>query len=162
MLTSATKSFNLAGLRQSSVIAPDREIRDSIRRVMERAHATSPNIFGSIAQTAAYTHGDEWMDAVVEYVQENRDYAIRALRERLPEIGCRPQEGTYLMWLDFRALGMAQKDVIDLLVNRAHVAMNDGLFFGEAGRGWFRMNLATQRANVEKTIDRLVNAIQGR
>ena len=161
MLTSATKSFNLAGLRHSTVIAPDGDAREKLARALQQAHA-EPNLFGSIAQTAAYTHGDEWMDAVVEYVQENRDYAVSALGGRVPEIGCRPQEGTYLMWLDFSGLGMSHEAVKDLLVNRARVAMNDGLFFGEAGRGWFRMNLATQRANVEKTLDNISKAIRSR
>ena len=162
MLTSATKSFNLAGLRQSSVIVRDEALRKTIKRALDQAHASAPNIFGSIAQTAAYRHGDEWMDAVVEYVQENRDFAVQSLRERLPEIGCRPQEGTYLMWLDFNGLGLSHEEVKDLLVNRARVALNDGLFFGEEGRGWFRMNLATQRANVEKTVDNLYQAIRSR
>lgn len=162
MLTSATKSFNLAGLRQSSVIAPDAARREALKREILRAHADMPNIFGEIAQTAAYTYGDEWMDAVVEYVTENRNFAVRRFAERAPEIGCQPQEGTYLMWLDFTALGLSQEGAMAFLVNRAHVAMNSGLFFGEAGRGWFRLNLATQRANVEAAVDNICDAIRSR
>ena len=162
LLTSATKSFNLAGLRQSSIITPDAEARTLLKRTLERAHATSPNIFGAIAQTAAYRCGDEWMDAVVEYVQENRDYAVETFHSRLPEIGCRPQEGTYLMWLDFTRLGMTHEAVKEMLVNRARVALNDGLFFGEEGRGWFRVNLATQRRNVVKTMENINEAIRSR
>ena len=162
MLTSATKSFNLAGLRHSSIIAPNPDLRKAISEALIRAHATSANIFGSIAQTTAYRYGDEWMDAVVEYVGENRDYTVEFLRERLPEIGCAPQEGTYLMWLDFTGLGLSHEDVRSLLVNRARVALNEGLFFGEEGRGWFRMNLATPRANVEKTLENISKAIRSR
>lgn len=162
MLTSATKSFNLAGLRQSSIIVANRAIRDKLRRALELAHASSPNLFGSIAQTAAYRFGDEWMDAVVEYIRENRDYAVGFIRENLPQIGCRPPEGTYLMWLDLRSLALSQEATVDLLVNRAHVALNDGLFFGEQGRGWFRLNLATQRVNVEKTLENIRSAIRSR
>lgn len=162
MLTSATKSFNLAGLRQSSMIVPDAELRAKLKRALEQAHAASPNIFGSIAQTEAYLHGDEWMDAVVEYVRENRDFAVNAFCERLPEIGCAPQEGTYLMWLDFSGLGLSHEAAWDLLVNRARVALNDGLLFGQEGQGWFRMNLATQRTNVERTIENLCEAIRSR
>ena len=160
MLTSATKSFNLAGLRHSSIIAPNAHLRGALLRTMERAHATMPNLCGGIAQTAAYRYGDEWMDAVVEYVRENRDYAVDFLRERLPEIGCAPQEGTYLMWLDFSRLGLSHDAVKDLLANRARIALNEGLFFGEAGRGWFRMNLATPRKNMEKTVENLYDAIR--
>ena len=162
MLTSATKSFNLAGLRHSSIIVPNPELREAISKALIRAHAISPNIFGSIAQTTAYRCGDEWMDAVVEYIRENRDYTVEFLRERLPEIGCAPQEGTYLMWLDFTGLGLPHEDVLSLLVNKARVAMNDGLFFGEEGRGWFRMNLATPRANVEMALENISKAIRSR
>ena len=162
MLTSATKSFNLAGLRHSSIIVPNPELREAISKALIRAHAISPNIFGSIAQTTAYRCGDEWMDAVVEYIRENRDYTVEFLRERLPEIGCAPQEGTYLMWLDFTGLGLSHEDVLSLLVNKARVAMNDGLFFGEEGRGWFRMNLATPRANVEMALENISKAIRSR
>ena len=162
MLTSATKSFNLAGLRHSSIIVPNPKLREAISKALIRAHAISPNIFGSIAQTTAYRCGDEWMDAVVEYIRENRDYTIEFLRERLPEIGCAPQQGTYLMWLDFTGLGLSHEDVLSLLVNKARVAMNDGLFFGEEGRGWFRMNLATPRANVEMALENISKAIRSR
>ena len=162
MLTSATKSFNLAGLRQSSVIAPDAGIREALKRTIAQAHADMPNIFGAVAQTAAYTYGDEWMDAVVEYVRENRDCAIDYMRQGLPEIGCQPQEGTYLMWLNFNGLGLSHEAVKALLINEAHVALNDGLFFGQEGRGWFRLNLATQRANVVQTLENLHNAIRSR
>ena len=161
LLTSATKSFNLAGLRQSSIITPNGRHRAALRHTMEMAHATTPNIFGAVAQTAAYRYGDEWMDAVVEYVRENRDYAVNAIHDQLPVIGCRSQEGTYLMWLDFNSLGMSHDAVKHILVNRAGVALSDGLFFGEEGRGWFRMNLATQRANVEKTIEKIYEAVRG-
>lgn len=162
MLASATKSFNLAGLRQSSAIVPDPDLRLTLKRTMERAHATEANIFGAIAQTAAYTHSDEWMDAVVEYVRENRDFAVEYLREHLPEIRCLPPEGTYLMWMDFRGLGMEHEAVRALLTDEAHVALNEGTFFGEAGRGWFRMNLATQRSNVARTLENIRNAIRSR
>ena len=160
LLTSATKSFNLAGLRQSSVIAPDAKVREAIKRQIELAHAGTPNIFGAVAQTAAYTFGDEWMDAVREYVQENRDYAADYLREHIPQIACRPQEGTYLMWLDFRNLGLSHDEARRMLVDGARVALNDGTFFGPEGAGFFRMNLATQRWNVVKTLQNIENAIR--
>ncbi len=162
MLTSATKSFNLAGLRQSSVIVPDDGIRETLKAAIQRSHADTPNLFGAIAQTAAYTYGDEWMDAVVEYVRENRDNVVSFMSERLPEIGCAPQEGTYLIWLDFRGTGLTHQAAKDMLVSRARVALNDGLFFGPEGRGWFRMNLATPRRNVEMTLENIYKAIRSR
>ena len=161
LLTSPTKSFNLAGLRHSSMIIAEPALREKMKGELSRAHADA-NLFGSVAQIAAYTEGDEWMDAVVEYIQGNRDFAVQAIRERLPMLKCTPQEGTYLLWVDFRGLGMSHEQTQKWLVEKAGVALTEGTFFGKQGEGWFRINLATQRANVEKTIDRLVNAIQGR
>lgn len=160
MLTSATKSFNLAGLRQSSAIIPDADIRARVQAEIERAHAGSPNIFGAIAQTAAYTHGDEWMDAVVEYVRENRDYTVEYIRSRIPQIQCAAHSGTYLMWLDCRGLGLSHEEVFHKMIFEAGVAVNDGLFFGEAGRGCFRFNLATQRSRVRAALEKIEQMVR--
>ncbi len=162
MLTSATKSFNLAGLRQSSCIVRNPELRERISKELQRSHATSPNIFGAIAQTAAYTYGDEWMDAVVEYVCENRDYVVSFLKEKLPEIKVHPLEGTYLMWLDFRALGIEHDTLKDMLINDAHVALNSGLDYGREGEGHFRLNLASPHANIERVMENIYNMIRSR
>lgn len=156
MLTSATKSFNLAGLRQSSAIVKNVGLREKLRREIELAHASTPNIFGAIAQTAAYNHGDEWMDAVVEYIRENRDYAIEFIRERMPQISCMPQEGSYLMWWDCRGTGLSHEEFFHRAIHEAGVAINDGRFFGEqTGEGFFRFNLATPRRNVQATLENI-------
>ena len=152
MLTSATKSFNLAGLRQSSIIVRNEGLRARIHDEIERCHASTPNIFGAIAQMAAYTYGDKWMDAVVEYIRENRDFAVEYIRAHIPQISCAPQEGTYLMWLDCRNAGVSHEEFARMLVEKAHVGLNPGTDFGEAGRGYFRMNLATPHRNVEATL----------
>lgn len=162
MLTSATKSFNLAGLRQSSCIIKNPELRTKVRKEIERAHASTPNLFGAIAQTAAYTYGDEWMDAVVEYIGENRDYVVNFICDHLPEIKVRPQEGSYLMWLDFTGMGMSHDALRDMLVNEARVAINSGLDFGEEGDCHFRLNLASPRKNIVRVMENINKAIRGR
>lgn len=161
MLTSATKSFNMAGLRQSSAIVRDAALREKLRAEIDRAHAGTPNIFGAIAQTAAYNQGDEWMDAVVEYIRENRDFAVDFIRSRIPQIHCQPQEGTYLMWLDCRDVGVSHEEFFRRLVEEAGVALNSGMDYGaEAGRGYFRFNLATRRANVEDALKRIEKMVR--
>ncbi|MBQ8087972.1 MAG: pyridoxal phosphate-dependent aminotransferase [Clostridia bacterium] len=159
MLASATKSFNLAGLRQSSCIVPDLELRKRIRLEIQRAHAVYPNLFGAIAQMTAYTYGDEWMDAVVEYIQENRDWFVAELRRRIPKLKARPQEGTYLLWVDFKDLGMEHEEIAKMLVEKARVALVSGLEYGKGGRGFFRVNLATPRVHLEELLNRLERAI---
>ncbi|MBQ8507083.1 MAG: PatB family C-S lyase [Clostridia bacterium] len=161
MLTSATKSFNLAGLRQSSAIVKNAGLRKLLQDEIERAHAGTPNIFGAIAQTVAYNEGDEWMDAVVEYIRENRDYAVDFIRARIPEIECYPQEGSYLMWLDCREVGLSHEEFFRKVIDEAGVAINDGRFFGEeTGRGFFRFNLATQRRNVQAALENIEKMVR--
>lgn len=162
MLTSATKSFNLAGLRQSSCIVKNPELREKVRAEIERAHASTPNLFGAIAQTAAYTYGDEWMDATIEYIQENRDYVVKFVTENLPGIKVRPQQGTYLMWMDCSGMGMDHKELVDMMVNEAHVAINSGYDFGEEGDCHFRLNLASPRKNIVQVMENIKNTIRGR
>ena len=128
---------------------------------INRAHAGTPNIFGAIAQTAAYNHGDEWMDAVVEYIRENRDFAVDFIRSRIPKIHCEAQEGTYLMWLDCREAGVSHEEFFRRLVEEAGVALNSGMDYGgEAGRGYFRFNLATRRANVEQALEKIEKMVR--
>lgn len=155
MLTSATKSFNLAGLRHSSAIVRDAEIREKLAREIARSHCSMPNIFGSVAQTAAYMGGDQWMDAVKEYIQENRDFAVDFVNARIPGVRCRRESGTYLLWLDCRGTGLSHEEFFRRLVDEAGIGLNSGLDYGEAGRGFFRMNLATQRANVREALERI-------
>lgn len=155
MLTSATKSFNLAGLRQSSVIVPNAKLREKISAEITHAHAGTPNIFGAIAQMTAYEKGDAWMDAVVEYIRENRDFTVEYIRKNIPQIRCEAQEGTYLMWLDCRSVGMEHEEFFRGLVNEAHVGLNEGTEYGEEGRGFFRFNLATQRRNIVEALERI-------
>ena len=95
-------------------------------------------------------------------VTANRDWAVDYLKQNLPELRCLPPEGTYLIWLDMRALGLSQEKLMKLLADEAHVAVNNGLFFGEEGRGWVRVNLATQRANVVAAFEKLHSAIRSR
>ena len=162
VLGSATKSFNLAGLRNSSVTVKNDALRERIREEFDSVDASSPNIFGALAQKTAYENGDEWMDAVCEYIGENRDFAEKYIAENIPEIKLHHLEGTYLLWLDFRALGLEQEKLVRMLVDEAGVGLGDGLGFGEEGRGFMRVNLATQRRNIEQGMKNIRAALDGR
>ena len=163
VLESATKSFNLAGLRNSSVVVKNAELREKIRNEFNLVDASSPNLFGPLAQKTAFENGDEWMDAVCEYIGENRDFAERYFAEKIPEIKVHHLEGTYLMWLDCRSLGLEQEALQKFFVEEAGVGLGSGTGFGEeAGRGFMRLNLATQRRNVERGLESIRAALDGR
>ena len=159
MLTSATKAFNIAGVRQSSIIVSDEEAREALKKEMHSVNADHPNLFAMVAQRAAYETGDEWLDGCVDYIRENRDLVCAFMAERLPEVSMPPLEGTYLMWLDMRKTGMEHEALFRRLIDVGGVGLNTGLFFGEQGRGFFRLNLATQRANVQAGLEGIERAL---
>ena len=160
MLTSATKAFNIAGIRQSSVIVPDQDVRARLAAEMHRVNADHPNLFAMVAQRAAYEHGDAWLGGCVDYIRENRDRAYAFIAGRLPQIALKPMEGTYLMWLDMRSLGMEHEALFRRLIDVGGIGLNTGLFFGERGRGFFRLNLATQWKNVQAGLEGLERALR--
>lgn len=160
MLTSATKSFNLAGLRQSSAIIRDPDLRARFSKEISYAHAGTPNIFGGIAQMTAYREGDEWMDSVTEYIRENRDLVWERVNAMGHGLRIDKQTGTYLMWLDARGTGMTHEEFFARLINTGHVGLSSGMDFGgEDGRGFFRINLATTRINVLKALEGIERSI---
>ena len=161
MLHSATKAFNLAALRQSTILAPDEKMRGLLRQELEKMHAGTPNLFGAIAQRVAYEEGDAWLDGVISYIRENRDYLQASLKSRVPGIRMSDMQGTYLAWLDFRAYPWSHEELKSLLVNKARLGLNDGMQFGQEGRGFFRMNLATQKRNLEQAVTRLEKVFAG-
>ncbi len=160
MLSSATKAFNVAGIRQSSAIVPDAQLRKELRRSIARFNGDHPGLFAMTAQRAAYEHGDAWLSLCLDYIRENRDYAVKFIETQLPELKLHELEGTYLLWIDARGAGFGHEQLFRRLIEIGGIGINSGLFFGEAGRGYFRMNLATQRANVEKGMLGLERALR--
>lgn len=162
LLASATKTFNLAALRQSSIIVADEALRAKIRGILADAGMMDSNLFGQLAQDVAYREGGPWLDALIEHIDGSRELACHFLRERLPEVVPSELQGTYLMWLDFRALGLSQQALIRLLVDEAGVGLNDGTSFGPEGEGFMRMNLATPRRNVHQALSQIERALRAR
>ena len=159
-LISATKTFNLAALRHSSVVIKNKALRDKFRERFSRAGVGGNGLFGVLAQRVAYETGDEWLDALLQYLGGTRDMVERFLKEELPEIPCSRLQATYLMWLDFRSLGMNQKELRRFTAEKAGLDMVDGTAFGPEGEGFMRMNIATPRGNVERALNQLKAALR--
>ena len=156
--TAPSKTFNLAGLSTSVAITPDAALRRRLQQEFNKLHADQGNIFGTVALEAAYTHGDEWLERLLEYLEGNIRYVTDFLHRKMPSVKCVPPEGTYLMWLDFRAWPMTHEEIYRFMVERAGIGVNEGSMFGEEGRGWMRMNIATQRSVVERAMNQLYEA----
>ena len=129
-------------------------MRKAIDQEMNAGGVRSGNAFALAATRAAYTDCDEWLDALKAYLADNRDYVIRYAAENMPEIRVTPLDATYLMWLDCRALGIEQQELLDRIAG-VHVKVNDGLFFGETGRGFIRLNIGCPREQLERALEQM-------
>lgn len=158
-LIAPSKTFNLAGLSTSSAIISNPVLRKSFSGIIENLHVGNGNIFGNIASVAAYTHGGEWLNTLLSYINDNIEFVKQYLSEMIPEIIPVRTEATYLMWLDCRKLGMTGKELREFFVKKAFVGMNEGSAFGPGGEGYMRMNVGTTRNNVKKAMEQIEKAV---
>ena len=156
-----SKTFNLAGLSTSSMIIPDATLREKYRKVLEGLHLHLGNIFGNVASEAAYTHGHEWLNDLLLYIQGNVDRVVTYCREHVPVIKPVTPEATYMIWLDCRQMGMSGKDLHRFFIEKAGVGMNEGSLFGPGGEGFMRMNVACPASVVNKALKQIESAING-
>lgn len=154
-----SKTFNLAGLSTSSVIISNPVLRKYFNSKIEHLHIGNGNIFGTVASTAAYSYGYEWLDGLMDYLNKNTGYVIDYCRKRIPEIVPVKPEATYMIWLDCRKLDMSGKELQDFFVHKAKVGLNEGSDFGPGGEGFMRMNLGTTRQRVRKAMEQIEKAV---
>jgi len=156
-----SKTFNLAGLSTSSVIISNPVLRKSYSRVIDNLHLGGGNIFGTIASIAAYSHGHQWLDALLDYIDHNIDFVEDYCRKMMPEILPVQPEATYMIWLDCRKFGMTGKELQNFFVKSARIGMNEGSTFGPGGEGFMRMNVATTHETVVKALEKIERAVAG-
>ncbi len=155
-----SKTFNIAGLAASLIIIPNKEIRERLAKRMLINNYPDPNVFAPIAGEAAYLYGDNYVDELVEYVEENFDYVIEYLKENLPDIRMKKPEGTYLGWVDFRQTGLSKSEIYSIVLEKAKIAVDLGEWFGTGGENFLRFNFACPRSTVEEAMHRLKKAFQ--
>ncbi len=156
-----SKTFNLAGLRASNIIIPDQKLRSSFVAQMSGI-VPGPNIFGLVAMEAAYRYGDEWLAQLLDYLQANLDFVLDYFSRNIPEIKVIKPQGTYLVWLDCRGLGLDNAGLRKLMCEQARVGFDDGYIFGAAGSGFQRMNIACPRPLLEEALRRIELAVKNR
>ena len=159
LLCAASKTFNIAGLQQSAIVCRDEARRKAMEREMEASGVHSGNAFALAATRAAYTDCDTWLDALLPYLAGNREEVVAFAEKNWPRVKVTPLQATYLMWLDCRALGLSQEELL-LRIQAAHVKVNDGLFFGEAGRGFIRLNIGCPRAQLRAALSNLKEVLK--
>lgn len=159
--TAPSKTFNLAGLQASNIFIPNVQIRKAFRKQMSAVGYSQINMIGLHACKAAYETGREWLEELKVYLKGNLDFVRDYLEKNIPQIKLIEPEGTYLIWLDFRALGLPEEKLEHLIVHEAKLWLDSGAIFGKDGEGFERINIACPRAVLEEACKRLQKAVQG-
>ncbi len=156
-----SKTFNLAGLYTSLMIATNPALIKRYEKVLDAVHVGGDNILGQVALEAAYTSGDEWLGQLLDYLEKNFQAFSSVLNNSVPELLISPLEATYLAWLDFSFLELDDAGLNDFIIHRAGLGLNDGPMFGPGGSQHQRLNLATPRKILLEGAERLIAAVQG-
>jgi len=156
---SASKTFNVPGLGLSALIVDDKTQRKAINAVFQRWHISASNPFSVVAFEAAYSNGEAWLDALMAYLNETKLMVIDFAENHWPNVMVMPSEGTYLLWLDCRALQLSNDELKDFFIEQAKVGMNAGFTFGEVGSGFMRLNIAAPREYVMTACQRIADAL---
>ena len=158
-LMAPSKTFNIAGIVSSFAVIHNKELKNKYMNYLTPRELDQGTIHALVATEAAYNQGAEWLDQALEYIQKNIDFVENYLKENIPQIKVIKSEATFLMWLDCRDLNLTQKELVNLFVNKAKLALNDGTVFGKEGEGFMRLNVSTPLSNIEKALNNLKKAI---
>jgi cystathionine beta-lyase len=158
--TAPSKTFNLAGLHNANIYIADERVRKAYLDELESQGYSQSNIMGIVGAQAAYTYGADWVDQLKEYLSKNLDFVREFLKANLPQLKLIEPQGTYLIWIDCRALGLSERELKNLIVNKAGLWLDDGYIFGKGGSGFERINIACPRVTLERALKQLQSAIE--
>ena len=158
-LVSPTKTFNIAGLSVSAAFIPDVDLRRRFKNTLNKNAACMLNIFGLTAAETSYTSCANWLDELLEYLEDNLSTLVEYFLDNIPQIKVIQPEATYLAWLDCNNLVVSKDKLMDFFVNKAGVGLNDGRTFGDEGTGFCRLNFACPRATLLEGLERIKKAV---
>ena len=159
VLTAGSKTFNLAGCKNSFVILPDEKLRQKYDDFLAALRIRGGNAFGYVAVAAAFGGGRPWLEGVIDIIHKNAQYVEETLAEKLPEAVVSPLEGTYLQWVDLGAY-VKPNETQELIQNKCRLAVDYGEWFGgERFDSFIRLNLATSPENIKEAVSRIVKNI---
>ena len=156
---SASKTFNMAGLQSAAVVVPNEILRYRVWRGINTDEVGEPNAFSMVANIAAFSDCDGWLDGLLAYLFENRAIAESYINEKIPELRAVHGEATYLLWIDASGVSDDSVELCERIRRETGLYLSDGAEYGECGRKFLRMNLATQRERVLDGLDRLKRAV---
>ena len=154
-----SKTFNIAGIVSSYAIVPNPELREKFFNWLEASEMSAPHLFAPIATMAAFRHGENWRKQMLGYVEGNIEFIEDFCAQNIPQIRPIRPQASFLVWLDCRGLGLSHDELIDLFVNKAGLALNDGDMFSPGGNGFMRLNVGTSRSTLEKAMNQLFDIL---
>ena len=158
MVSSAGKTFGMPGLVDSFIFTPNSDYHEGLKKRIGRFHLDKSNGFANIAWQVVYEQGDDWLKQMTSYLKGNVDYISNYLDSNLDMIKMPMPEGTYQVWLDFRALNLSNDELADFLAKEAGIALNKGNTYGPGGDGFMRMNIASPRKMIVQAMEQLKEA----
>ncbi len=158
-LGAPSKTFNIPGLVSSWVVIPDKKLREPFFRWLSANEFDEPTFVATLATETAYTQGKQWLDEALRYIEDNINYVEQFLESHIPSLKAMKPDASFLVWLDCRKLGLSQEQLVDMFVNEAALALNDGSMFGQEGTGFMRMNVACPRSVIKSALDSLSKAV---
>lgn len=154
-LGAPSKTFNIPGLVSSWMFVKNPQLREGFYSWLDANEFNAPTMTACIGAEAAYRHGEEWMEQMLAYVEDNINFACNYVAANIPCVKVVRPQASFLLWLDFRKLGLCQKELMDLLLDKAHLALNDGTMFGKEGTGFMRLNVGTPRKVLAEALDHI-------
>lgn len=156
---SPSKSFNIAGLQIANIVCRDEEMKKKIDKAININEVCDVNPFGVLATIAAYNEGEPWLTELIDYLQRNYEFLVTFFNNNLPNIPVVKLEGTYLVWIDCRSVGISSVELEEKLIREGGVWLNPGAMYGDAGEGFMRINIACPRSRLEEGLKRLAKVI---
>ena len=160
VFASPSKAFNMAGLATSYAVIANPTLRRRFESYVEGNELAAGNVFAFNTVVAAYNKGEEWLQQMLNYVQGNVDEVIHYIEKYIPQLKVIVPQASYLVFIDFSALQLSQKEIVALCTDKAHLALNDGAISGEEGKGYMRINLACPRSVVKQALIQLKEAVR--
>ena len=154
-----TKTFNIAGIHAAMMVVPNKELFTALEADAQAHGQLGLNIFACTTVEAVYTKGAPWLDELLPYLKTNMEYVVNELNA-LPGIHTTVPEATYLMWIDYRETGLDEQEMMERLLHKGFVELDPGTKYGEAGRGFLRMNVASPFDLVKQGVDGIKKALQ--
>ncbi len=154
-----TKTFNMAGIVSSYAVISNDDLRQRFYGWLKANELDEPTIFAPIATIAAYQKGEEWRKQMLAYVEDNVRFVEDYCRERIPGVRPLRPQASFLVWLNCRGLGLNHDKLLELFIDKAHLALNEGEMFGPGGEGFMRLNVGTPRSVLRQALEQLAKAV---